>query len=329
MDLSADLNHQEASSSAIRQEFEHALKETDWAHIFLILQDLIWEGLVDNALPVPPLTASPSFGQSNIHLAPGQNPAPVFDLYGQQGMPPSHPYCQADIYSQKQCNDIEKEARRNSPETAQKLKLQFAGSTFKRNCPYEVDSYVKQQPNAFLLFREVQRPHIMAELSLNNNAAINTILEQRWHQSLSAREHASYYEEAEKEKQLHMQQHPVWSPRQDNYGRSQDAEKKLKTVGSINKRKCQYKVDHQWPYVKKPPNAFMLFRKEQRPHIMAELNLNNSAAINTILGQRWKSLSAGEQARYHEEAEKERQLHLQQHPGWSCRNNYGRKRRIN
>ncbi|XP_044031476.1 transcription factor 7-like 1-B [Siniperca chuatsi] len=93
------------------------------------------------------------------------------------------------------------------------------------------------------------------------------------------------------------------------------------------KRKHENQWDGDWPYVKKPPNAFMLFMKEQRPNVVAELNVSESAAVNTILGQRWKSLSNEEKAKYYEKAAKERLLHSQQHPNWSSRDNYGKKRK--
>lgn len=40
------------------------------------------------------------------------------------------------------------------------------------------------------------------------------------------------------------------------------------------------------PVVKKPLNAFMLFMKEQRPKVIEEESIKESAAINQILGRR-------------------------------------------
>lgn len=51
-------------------------------------------------------------------------------------------------------------------------------------------------------------------------------------------------------------------------------------------RKHRNQEDDNRPYIKKPPNAFMLFMKEQRPNVVAELNLSDSAAVNAVLGQR-------------------------------------------
>lgn len=42
----------------------------------------------------------------------------------------------------------------------------------------------------------------------------------------------------------------------------------------------------------------------------------------TVLGPQWKSLSRAEQRKYYEEAEEQRLLHQQQHPGWSNKDNY-------
>ncbi|XP_069754435.1 transcription factor 7-like 2 isoform X4 [Narcine bancroftii] len=79
--------------------------------------------------------------------------------------------------------------------------------------------------------------------------------------------------------------------------------------------------------IKKPLNAFMLYMKEMRAKVVAECTLKESAAINQILGRRWHALSREEQAKYYELARKERQLHMQLYPGWSARDNYGKKKR--
>ncbi|XP_032885188.1 transcription factor 7-like 2 isoform X7 [Amblyraja radiata] len=81
------------------------------------------------------------------------------------------------------------------------------------------------------------------------------------------------------------------------------------------------------PTIKKPLNAFMLYMKEMRAKVVAECTLKESAAINQILGRRWHALTREEQAKYYELARKERQLHMQLYPGWSARDNYGKKKR--
>ncbi|KAG7524800.1 hypothetical protein JOB18_017013 [Solea senegalensis] len=85
--------------------------------------------------------------------------------------------------------------------------------------------------------------------------------------------------------------------------------------------------DDEQPYVKKPPNAFLLFLKEQRPNVVAGLKMTNNADINTELGLRWRSMSVLEKDRYFREAGDLRRLHEQQFPEWSTRDNYGKKRR--
>uniref|UniRef100_A0A7N9B095 HMG box domain-containing protein n=1 Tax=Mastacembelus armatus TaxID=205130 RepID=A0A7N9B095_9TELE len=79
--------------------------------------------------------------------------------------------------------------------------------------------------------------------------------------------------------------------------------------------------------VKKPLNAFMLFMKEMRHQVLQEGRERESAAINRILGRRWQALSQSEQSRYYDLAQKERLLHMQLYPGWSARDNYGKKKR--
>uniref|UniRef100_A0A3P8ZLP0 HMG box domain-containing protein n=1 Tax=Esox lucius TaxID=8010 RepID=A0A3P8ZLP0_ESOLU len=95
-------------------------------------------------------------------------------------------------------------------------------------------------------------------------------------------------------------------------------------AGSIGDRE---KEEERKPHVKKPLNAFMLYMKEQRPKVVAECTLKESAAINQILGRRWHSLSREEQSKYYDLARKERQLHSQLYPGWSARDNYGKRKK--
>ncbi|XP_077390705.1 transcription factor 7-like [Festucalex cinctus] len=85
-------------------------------------------------------------------------------------------------------------------------------------------------------------------------------------------------------------------------------------------------------YIKKPPNAFMLFMKEQRPILKAQI-LNegavpqDSATVNKILGQKWKSLTVEEQNKYFKESERLSQVHATMYPDWSYRENYGKKKK--
>ncbi|XP_072315333.1 uncharacterized protein [Eucyclogobius newberryi] len=85
------------------------------------------------------------------------------------------------------------------------------------------------------------------------------------------------------------------------------------------------KVDDGQPYIKKPPNAFMLFRAMQRHNVAKELHITGSAKINVVLGQRWKMMSEQEQAPYFEQAHRERRAHEAMYPGWSPKDNLGKK----
>ncbi|XP_065118928.1 transcription factor 7-like 2 isoform X10 [Paramisgurnus dabryanus] len=102
-------------------------------------------------------------------------------------------------------------------------------------------------------------------------------------------------------------------------------------IGSLNSSKHQdakkEEEKKKQPHIKKPLNAFMLYMKEMRAKVVAECTLKESAAINQILGRRWHALSREEQAKYYELARKERQLHMQLYPGWSARDNYGKKKK--
>ncbi|CAN0140726.1 unnamed protein product [Lampetra planeri] len=93
------------------------------------------------------------------------------------------------------------------------------------------------------------------------------------------------------------------------------------------KQNSKKEAEEKKPHIKKPLNAFMLFMKEMRAKVIAECTLKESAAINQILGRRWHALSREEQAKYYELARKERQLHSQLYPGWSARDNYGKKKK--
>nr|XP_008292586.1 PREDICTED: transcription factor 7-like 1-B [Stegastes partitus] len=89
----------------------------------------------------------------------------------------------------------------------------------------------------------------------------------------------------------------------------------------------QEKEDEKKPHIKKPLNAFMLYMREERPRVVAQCKVKESATINQILGQRWHSLSKDEQAKYYELARKERLVHSKLYPGWSARDNYGKKKK--
>ncbi|CAL9699577.1 unnamed protein product [Knipowitschia caucasica] len=101
-------------------------------------------------------------------------------------------------------------------------------------------------------------------------------------------------------------------------------------ISSLNSSKQDAKKEEEKKkqvHIKKPLNAFMLYMKEMRAKVVAECTLKESAAINQILGRRWHALSREEQAKYYELARKERQLHMQLYPGWSARDNYGKRKK--
>ncbi|XP_057694018.1 transcription factor 7-like 1 [Corythoichthys intestinalis] len=94
-------------------------------------------------------------------------------------------------------------------------------------------------------------------------------------------------------------------------------------------KKKTKKIDDQvedQTYVKKPLNAFMLFSKEHRQDVKAKSSSTNIAVINETLGKMWHLLPDKEKAKYFEKADEERRRHSQQHPDWSCRHNYGKKK---
>ena len=81
-------------------------------------------------------------------------------------------------------------------------------------------------------------------------------------------------------------------------------------------------------YVKKPPNAFMLYMQEQRQKVVAECTTSiKSSAINQILGRKWKNLGREEKQIYCDKADKARKLHMEKFPGWSASDNYRKRKK--
>ncbi|XP_043951787.1 uncharacterized protein LOC122819265 isoform X2 [Gambusia affinis] len=87
------------------------------------------------------------------------------------------------------------------------------------------------------------------------------------------------------------------------------------------------KRDDGRPYIKKPPNAFMLFLKEIRPKVVSELNIRGSGTVTRVVGEMWNCLPVEVKAKYFQKARLGQELHRQQHPGWSTNANYGQKRK--
>nr|XP_057914791.1 transcription factor 7-like isoform X3 [Doryrhamphus excisus] len=94
-------------------------------------------------------------------------------------------------------------------------------------------------------------------------------------------------------------------------------------VSTSKKRKRDVQENGDKAYIKKPPNAFMLFRKEQRLKVMAQFNISGCAEANKVLGHMWRSLSEQEQEKYYRLADSEKVIHSQLYPNWSCTENYG------
>ncbi|KAM7417151.1 hypothetical protein PAMA_016998 [Pampus argenteus] len=198
-------------------------------------------------------------------------------------------------------------------------------------------SYVKKPPNAFMRYRHEQRHNVVLEYNITDSAVVNKILGAKW-KSLSKEQQARYYERAAMEKLFHAQQHPEWSAK-DNYTffrsntvstlcRNGEAVFEL-SQGYVPNISTAVSIQHQQEkrYVKKPPNAFMRYRHEQRHNVVLEYNITDSAVVNKILGAKWKSLSKEQQARYYERAAMEKLFHAQQHPEWSAKDNYGKNRK--
>jgi len=73
--------------------------------------------------------------------------------------------------------------------------------------------------------------------------------------------------------------------------------------------------------VKRPLNAFMLYRKDKQ----AEIPTSNHQSVSRIIGAMWKSESGETKAKYNALAQKERELHRLNYPGYK----YSPKKRIN
>ncbi|XP_029689631.1 uncharacterized protein isoform X7 [Takifugu rubripes] len=99
----------------------------------------------------------------------------------------------------------------------------------------------------------------------------------------------------------------------------------LKNNQPRKRNKVQEQLEKNRPYIKKPLNAFMVFMREQRPHIDEEVKRKGNGVVNMHLAQKWKMMTKEQQAIYYQEAERQRQLHKQLFPEWSNGDNYGRK----
>ncbi|CAB1416859.1 unnamed protein product [Pleuronectes platessa] len=108
------------------------------------------------------------------------------------------------------------------------------------------------------------------------------------------------------------------------YGAPGDRVPSPVNVHNSEKRKHESQQDEERPYIPKPPNAFMLFMKEQRPYVLATHKSTDSATVNMIIGRKWRALSENKRDKYYKEAKRLKQLHIQLYPDWSEKENYVR-----
>ncbi|XP_034048618.1 nucleolar transcription factor 1-like isoform X2 [Thalassophryne amazonica] len=219
----------------------------------------------------------------------------------------------------------------------------------------------KKPPNAFMMFLKEQRETIKAQYEVTNYAVVHQILGEKW-QSMTKEQQAKYYDQAEEEKRLHSQLHPDWlfkdsyrsrKPRQrvrpstdiqecpqhkrqrvhpvyEGMPETQNVIVETESQGTESqpvaeiRSKSEKRPDE--PHVKKPPNAFMMFVKEQRETIKEQYEVTNSAVVLQILGEKWRSMTKEQQDKYYDQAEEEKRLHYQLHPDWSFKDRYGLKR---
>ncbi|XP_068163258.1 transcription factor 7-like 2 [Antennarius striatus] len=84
-----------------------------------------------------------------------------------------------------------------------------------------------------------------------------------------------------------------------------------KNYSVYQSKKCHTRNQHHnHPYVKKPPNAFMLFLKEQRPYVHPNIQRQGSGVVNKVLGRKWTSLPKEERDKYYREAWTAREEHM-------------------
>ncbi|XP_061615045.1 uncharacterized protein LOC133470567 isoform X2 [Phyllopteryx taeniolatus] len=96
-------------------------------------------------------------------------------------------------------------------------------------------------------------------------------------------------------------------------------------VGFINTRKTEHVRER--PYIKKPPNAFMLFANKYREVVTMQLEKRDSASVHVALGKMWKLLPQADRDKYYEEADAQKRRHAQLYPRWSTCENYGKRRK--
>lgn len=71
--------------------------------------------------------------------------------------------------------------------------------------------------------------------------------------------------------------------------------------------------------VPRPMNAFMCWAQGERRKIMIKKPKMHNSEISKLLGTRWKLLDTKEKQRYIKQADRLRELHKQEYPGYKYR----------
>ncbi|XP_034020261.1 uncharacterized protein LOC117504829 isoform X1 [Thalassophryne amazonica] len=216
--------------------------------------------------------------------------------------------------------------------------------------PGGVQSDIKKPPNAYILFNREKRPLISSMYNVTDSSTVSQIISKQW-KSLSMQEKSKYLRMAEKERRLHYQLYPNWSPK-ENYGKKSKkgkprTSKSMDGAAQIPQAPCwpmapvmvieNQGLDQSAPagnsrlqtkYIKKPANAFMIFVREERERATSRYNVTESARLNQLLGKQWKTMTKEEKAKYFEMAQEEKKRHSQLNPNWSFRDNYAKKAKL-
>uniref|UniRef100_H3CE54 HMG box domain-containing protein n=1 Tax=Tetraodon nigroviridis TaxID=99883 RepID=H3CE54_TETNG len=105
--------------------------------------------------------------------------------------------------------------------------------------------YIKKPLNAFMVFMREHRPFIDEEVKRKGNGVVNMHLAQTW-KMMTKEQQAIYYQEAERQRQLHKQLYPEWS-NGDNYGRKlYQEERRRVSTKSRGPRGTERSLEPQW-----------------------------------------------------------------------------------
>lgn len=93
----------------------------------------------------------------------------------------------------------------------------------------------------------------------------------------------------------------------------------LQSTLDISEDICQTNWRGSNGHIKRPMNAFMVWSQIERRKIMETMPDMHNAEISKQLGKRWKLLNDDQKTPYVEEAERLRQLHMQNYPDYKYR----------